>query len=185
MNGPNQRMVWVDLEMSGLDITRDRILEVAMVITEADLTVVAETNSLPVWQPDHIIDNMDEWNTKHHNASDLVARVRSSKLRDWDVENQLIEFLQKHVPKGKCPLAGSSVHVDRQYLLKFMPRVIDHLHYRIIDVSSLIGLAWRWNQPVANSIPSGKGNHTAVDDIHDSIEKLSYLRKHFIKLALS
>eukprot|EP00043_Microstomoeca_roanoka_P000279 m.27320 g.27320 ORF g.27320 m.27320 type:complete len:190 (-) comp10224_c0_seq1:101-670(-) len=176
------RIVWVDLEMSGLDIHRERILEMAMIITEADLTPVAKSDIIIIHQPDHILDSMDEWNTNQHGGSGLVAKVKESKIREWEAEDYMLALLQQHVPKGKCPLAGSSVHVDRQFLLKYMPRFMEHLNYRIIDVSSIVELCYRWNPSILRKMPAKKSEHRALDDIQDSIDKLRFFKKHFFKL---
>ncbi|EGD72924.1 oligoribonuclease [Salpingoeca rosetta] len=174
-----RRMVWVDLEMSGLDVSRERILEMAMIITDADLNVVASSGTVVLHQPEHILESMDEWNTTHHTQSGLVERVRQSKLREWDVEDQMLKLLHEHCPEKRCPLAGSSVHVDRLFLLKYMPRFTDYLHYRIIDVSSVLELSRRWNKPVLDSMPAGRDRHRAEDDIVDTIEKLKHFKEHF------
>ena len=174
-----QYMVWVDLEMSGLDVNKERILEVAMIVTTRNLRVLEECGPFVMHQPDEILDNMDEWNTSHHTSSGLVDRVRESTLTEKDVEDKLLQVLQKWVFPGMAPLAGSSVHADRAFLCKFMPRFIDHLHYRIIDVSSVLELCRRWNKPLLDCVPPKRNRHRAMDDIKDSINTLKFFRKEF------
>lgn len=171
------RLVWMDLEMTGLDPDRERIIELAVLVTDAQLGVVAEGPHLVVHQPESVLAAMDDWNTKHHHESGLVEKVRASQLDEAAVEEQVLAFLAEHVGEKSAPLAGNSVHNDRMFLRRYMPRLEAFLHYRIVDVSTVKELVRRWYPQVFAQRPAKKGSHRALDDILESIEELRYYRR--------
>lgn len=174
-------LVWMDLEMTGLEPERDVIIEIATIITDDDLNVVAEGPVIAVHQPDLLLDAMDEWNTKTHGGSGLVERVRKSQQDTRAAELATIAFLQEHgVAKGSSPLCGNSIHQDRRFLVKYMPELEAYMHYRNIDVSTLKELAKRWAPEVVASFKK-QGSHQALDDIRESIAETLHYRQHFIK----
>ena len=174
-------LIWIDMEMSGLNPETDRIIEIAIVITDAQLNTVAEAPVLVVHQPDAVLDVMDNWNKSTHKKSGLIDRVKASVLSEAEVEAQMIEFLSQHVPKGVSPICGNSVHQDRRFLARNMPKLEAYFLYRNLDVSTLKELAKRWKpQIMAGFVKHGK--HEALADIHESIEELKYYREHFLKL---
>jgi oligoribonuclease len=166
----------MDLEMTGLDPDRDRILEIAVIVSDGSLARLIEGPELAVHQPDSVLDAMDEWNTRHHGESGLVQRVAASGLDEVAVEEQVLAFLREHVPEGEAPLAGNSVHQDRAFLRRWMPRLHAWLHYRNVDVSTVKELARRWAPQVLADAPPKAGNHRALDDIRESIRELSHYR---------
>jgi len=169
-------IVWMDMEMSGLFPETDRILEVAVLVTDGELNVVAEGPNLIVHQPDEVLAAMDEWNTSHHGESGLTQRVRESTLDESAATAAVVQFLEEHTEKGKAPLAGNSVHQDRRFLARYMPEVEAWLHYRNIDVSTIKELALRWYPKQYAARPTKKGAHRAMDDLLESIEELKYYR---------
>ncbi|KAI8064811.1 ribonuclease H-like domain-containing protein [Gilbertella persicaria] len=174
-------LVWIDCEMTGLDITKDHLIEIAVLITDGELNIVAEGPELIIHQPKEVMDNMNEWCIEHHGKSGLTQQVIESKLSIEEAEEKVHSFLKQHLPKGVAPLAGNSVHADKQFLLKEMPKVVDHLHYRIVDVSTIKELTKRWYPETASGVVK-KAGHRALDDIIESIEELKYYREHvFIK----
>ena len=170
-------IVWMDMEMSGLDPDNDRILEVAVLVTDAELNVVAEGPNLVVHQSDEVLAAMDEWNTKHHGQSGLTQRVRESNIDEAQVSAALLDFLSEHTEKRKAPLAGNSIHQDRRFVARYLPEVEQWLHYRNVDVSTLKELAQRWYPKQYSGRPSKKGSHRAMDDLMESIEELKYYRQ--------
>lgn len=172
-------LIWIDLEMTGLDTNNDRIIEVATIITDAELNIVAEGPVLAVHQGDEILDGMDEWNTKTHAKTGLTERVRASTLDEAEAERQTIAFLQQYVPKNKSPMCGNSICQDRRFLARSMPELEAYFHYRNLDVSSLKEMAARWKPEILPGF-SKKNTHKALDDIRESIEELQYYREHFI-----
>lgn len=170
-------MVWMDLEMSGLDPARERILEIATLVTDKNLEIIAEGPELVVHQADELLAAMDPWNTKHHGGSGLVDRVKASTTTEAEAEAQTLAFLQEHVGEGKAPLAGNSVHQDRVFLAAYMPKLHAHLHYRNIDVTSVKELTRRWYPTEYDARPRKKSAHRALDDIRESIEELRYYRE--------
>ncbi|XP_073820104.1 probable oligoribonuclease [Musca autumnalis] len=174
-------IVWMDLEMTGLDVMTDNILEVSCLITDKDLNVVAEGPCFAINQPKEVLDNMNEWCIKHHNESGLVEKCLKSQITTEKGELLILDFLKSHIPKGKCPLAGNSVYMDRLFLRKEMPKVDDYMHYRIIDVSTVKELARRWHPQILENAPAKKIAHRSLDDIKDSIEELKYYRQVFFK----
>ncbi|HJL15060.1 MAG TPA: oligoribonuclease [Sandaracinaceae bacterium LLY-WYZ-13_1] len=171
------RLVWIDLEMSGLDVERERILEIATIVTDGQLEILAEGPELVVHQPDALLEAMDDWNREHHGASGLVDRVKASPIDEAEAERRTLEFIAAHVDARTAPLAGNSVHQDRLFLAKYMPELTAHLHYRNVDVSTVKELVRRWHPEAFAARPTKKGNHRALDDIRESIEELRYYRK--------
>lgn len=175
-------LVWIDLEMTGLNTDTDRIIEIATIVTDADLNIVAQGPVLAVHQSDVMLAGMDEWNTRTHTGSGLVGRVKASTLTEADAEQQTLEFLQQHVPKSKSPLCGNSICQDRRFLARTMPTLEAYVHYRNLDVSSIKELIKRW-RPALNNGFEKKNTHKALDDILESIEELKYYREHFLRLS--
>ncbi|MCG6976312.1 MAG: oligoribonuclease [Acidiferrobacterales bacterium] len=172
-------LIWIDLEMTGLDTDNDRIIEVATIITDADLNIVAEGPVLAVHQSDEILNGMDEWNTKTHGKTGLTERVRASRLDEAEAERQTIAFLEQYVSKNRSPMCGNSICQDRRFLARTMPALEAYFHYRNLDVSSLKELAVRWKPDILPGFTK-KNTHKALDDIQESIEELKYYRDHFI-----
>lgn len=176
----NNHLIWIDLEMTGLDPERDRIIEVALVVTDAQLNVLAESPALAVHQSDAVLDAMDDWNKSTHGKSGLIDRVRASTLTEAEAEARMIAFLQPLVPSGKSPMCGNSICQDRRFLVRYMPKLEAYFHYRNLDVSTLKELVRRWKPEIASGVVK-EGKHTALADIHESINELKYYREHFIK----
>ena len=174
-------LIWIDMEMSGLNPETDRVLEIAIVITDAQLNVVAEAPVLVVHQPDAVLDAMDNWNKSTHKKSGLIDRVRASTLTEAQAEDRMIDFLAQYVPSGTSPVCGNSVHQDRRFLVRYLPRLDAWFHYRLIDVSTLKELARRWKPQVLNGMVK-HGRHEALADIHESIEELRYYRAQIMKI---
>ncbi|ABD81936.1 oligoribonuclease [Saccharophagus degradans] len=177
----DNNLIWIDLEMTGLVPDRDVIIEIATIVTDAQLNVLAEGPMLAIAQPKAVMDGMDEWNTNQHGKSGLTERVLNSAVSTAMAEQQTIEFLQQWVPAGKSPICGNSIGQDRRFLARYMPRLEAYFHYRNLDVSTLKELAVRWKPEVLNGFTK-KGAHLALDDIKDSIAELKHYREHFIKL---
>ena len=175
------RLVWLDMEMTGLDPDKERIIEVAVVITEPDLTVVAEGPVLVIHQEDVILNAMDKWNTSTHGKSGLIDKVKASTMTESEAEDVLIAFMSQYVPAGKSPLCGNTVSQDRRFMFNYMPKLEQFFHYRTIDVSTLKELARRWNPALLKGFEK-HSKHQALADIHESIEELKYYRETFIKL---
>jgi oligoribonuclease len=173
-------LVWIDMEMSGLVPDRDRILEVAMVVTDADLNTIAEAPVYVVHQPDEVLDAMDSWNKATHGKSGLIEKVRESRLTESEVETRVLEFLKAIVPERTAPLAGNTVHQDRRFMARYMPAFDAYLHYRIVDVSTLKELARRWRPDVLAGVAK-EGRHEALADVYESIEELRYYRRTFLR----
>ena len=177
---PNN-LVWIDMEMSGLNPDTDRVLELAIVVTDTNLNTVAEAPVLVVHQDDAVIDAMDTWNKSTHAKSGLIDRVRASPLTEAEAENLLVEFLQQYVPPGVSPMCGNSVHQDRRFMVRHLPKLEAFFHYRNLDVSTLKELAKRWRPELAAGLTK-HGKHEALADIYESIDELKYYREHFLKL---
>ena len=175
------RLVWIDLEMTGLDPEKERIIEMATIITDSELNVVAEGPVIAVHQPDSLLDAMDEWCTTTHGASGLTKRVKESTIDEAQAEQQTLEFLQQHLEAGQSPLCGNSIGQDRRFLVKYMPRLEEFFHYRNLDVSTVKELARRWRPDVLAGVKK-QGSHLALDDIRDSISELRHYRDTFFKL---
>ena len=176
----NNNLIWIDMEMSGLIPDSDRILEVALVVTDSQLNVVAEAPVLTVRQSDSILDNMDKWNKSTHAKSGLIDKVKASKLNEDEVEKDMIAFLQKYVPPNISPMCGNTICQDRRFLAHTMPELETYFHYRNLDVSTLKELVKRWKPDILESLTK-QGKHEALADIYDSIAELKYYREHFIK----
>jgi len=172
-------LVWIDLETSGLHLETCQILEAAVLITDADLRELAEGPHLVVHQPDEVLDAMDEWCTNQHGGSGLTAAVKASKLSLAKAEDHLLAFLKEHCVSGASPLCGNSVHFDRRFLAKYMPRAEAYLHYRIIDVSTIKELVRRWYPETP--LPQKPETHRAMDDIRASIDELRYYREQVFR----
>jgi len=177
---PNN-LIWIDMEMSGLNPETDRVLEIAMVITNSQLETVAEGPVLVVHQDNAVLDAMDDWNRGTHGKSGLTERVRVSRLAEAEAEQQALDFLALHVPSGISPMCGNSVHQDRRFLARYMPRLEAWFLYRNLDVSTLKELAKRWKPAIMAGLTK-HGRHEALADIYESIEELKYYREHFLKL---
>lgn len=177
-----ERLIWIDMEMSGLDPRTDRILEVAIVVTDNALEVVAQAPVLVVHQPAPVLEAMDAWNAATHARSGLTTRVKQSRLSEAQVEEQMLEFLRGQVAPGISPMCGNSVHQDRRFLVQYMPRLEAYFHYRNLDVSTLKELARRWKPEVYAGFKK-ESKHEALADIHESLAELKYYRDCFIKLS--
>lgn len=178
MAGPDV-LVWLDMEMTGLDPERERIIEVAMILTDGQLAEIATGPELVIHQPDEILAAMDDWNKKHHGGSGLTERVRTSTIDDAAAEAQLVAFIDAHVPAKERPvLAGNSIHQDRRFVRRYMPALDRRLHYRMVDVSTIKELARRWYPAVIARQPAKKETHRALDDIRESIEELRFYKQH-------
>ncbi len=175
-----RNLIWIDLEMTGLDTQNDLIIEIATIVTDAQLNILEEGPVLAIHQPDDILAGMDEWNTRQHTASGLVQRVRASTVEEGEAELATIAFLERHVPAGASPMCGNSICQDRRFLARCMPRLEAYFHYRNLDVSTLKELARRWYPSVAQGLKKGS-SHLALEDIRDSIEELRYYRQHLMK----
>src|SRR5512135_2051781 len=173
-------IVWVDMEMSGLNPDSDRVIEVAVVVTDAQLDVIAEGPVIAVHQEDRVLGAMDDWNTSTHGRSGLTQRVRDSLIDEIEAERVLIEFLARFVPPRKSPMAGNSICQDRRFMARWMPQLEAFFHYRNLDVSTLKELARRWKPAVAQGIKK-HGKHEALADIYESIEEMKHYRDNFIK----
>jgi oligoribonuclease len=170
-------LVWLDMEMSGLDPATERILEIATILTDGQLVELAVGPELVIHQPDELLAAMDDWNTKHHGASGLTQRVRESTIACEDAEARTLAFLDAHVPARDRPvLAGNSIHQDRRFIRRYMPALEQRLHYRMVDVSTVKELARRWYPQVAARQPAKRDTHRALDDIRESIEELRFYR---------
>ena len=174
-------LIWLDMEMTGLLPESDRIIEVALVITNSQLETVAEAPVLVVRQPDAVLDAMDEWNKSTHGRSGLIEKVKASELDEAEVQKRMLDFLLQHVPKGVSPMCGNSICQDRRFLARWMPALEAYFHYRNLDVSTLKELVKRWKPELAKGLTK-HGKHEALADIYESIEELKYYREHFIKV---
>lgn len=180
----NSNLIWIDLEMTGLLPERDHIIEIATIVTDANLTVLAEGPVFAIRQPEAMLAGMDEWNTRQHNQSGLVKRVLESTITEEEAQRQTIDFLKEFVDKGKSPMCGNSICQDRRFLYNYMPELASFFHYRNLDVSTLKELVKRWQPKLLGGIVK-ESKHLALDDIKDSIAELVYYRQHFIKSEIS
>jgi len=175
-------LAWIDMEMSGLDPDRDRVLEIALVITDKDLEILAEAPVLVIHQPDAVLDGMDNWNKGTHGKSGLIDKVKASTLTEAAAEAELIAFLKRYVPAKTSPMCGNSICQDRRFLFRYLPGLEAYFHYRNLDVSTLKELATRWRPGLKEGFQKAN-SHTALADIRESIEELKYYREHFIKTS--
>jgi oligoribonuclease len=176
-----QNLIWIDLEMTGLDPEKDVIIEMATIVTDNQLNVLAEGPVIAVHQSDELLAGMDEWCTRTHGESGLTRRVRESKIGVAEAEAQTIAFLEQWVPKGKSPICGNSIGQDRRFLYRYMPELEAYFHYRSLDVTTLKILAERWAPQLKDGFLK-KGSHLALDDIRESIAELKYYREHLLKV---
>ena len=179
MTDKRNNLIWIDLEMTGLSPEQDRIIEIATIVTDAQLNPLAEGPVLAVHQSDDLLDGMDEWNTEHHNNSGLVARVKESRISEMQAQAQTLDFLKEHVEAGMSPMCGNSICQDRRFLANYMPELEAFFHYRNLDVSTLKELARRWKPEILDGFKK-ENKHLALDDIRESIAELQYYREHFI-----
>ncbi|MDT7928096.1 oligoribonuclease [Tepidimonas sp.] len=175
-------LVWIDCEMTGLDPDRERLLEVAVVITGPHLQPRIEGPVLVIHQSDAVLDAMDAWNKGTHGRSGLIDKVRASTLTEAEAEQQLLDFIARYVPKGASPMCGNSIGQDRRFLVRYMPRLEAYFHYRNLDVSTLKELAKRWRPEVYNAFKKQQ-RHTALADVHESIDELAHYRERFLRLT--
>lgn len=181
-NASKKALIWIDLEMTGLDTMTDEIIEIATIITDDALNILAEGPVLAIHQPDTVLNGMDEWCTNQHGQSGLTDRVRRSKVSTQEAEQQTLAFLAKWVDKGISPMCGNSICQDRRFMARLMPELEAYFHYRNLDVSSVKELAFRWRPDILNSFEK-KGSHLALDDIRDSIRELKHYREHFFNMG--
>ena len=172
---------WQDMEMTGLNPDSDKIIEVAMIVTDQDLNILAQSDVLVIHQPDSIMDNMDAWNTSTHQRTGLTAKVKAATLTEAEAEQQLLHFMAQWLPEKTSPMCGNTIHQDRRFMARYMPKLEAYFHYRNLDVSTLKELAKRWHPAVAKGVVK-KGAHQALDDIIESIEEMKYYRAQFLKL---
>ncbi len=176
----DQNLVWLDCEMTGLDPDKERLIEIAVIVTGPQLTPRIEGPVLVIHQSDELLAKMDNWNKGTHGRSGLVEKVRASTVTEHDAEAQILAFVAQYVPKGTSPLCGNTISQDRRFLVKYMPRFEAFLHYRNIDVSTFKELAKRWRPDVYNAFKKNQ-KHTALADVHESIDELEHYRQHFLK----
>jgi oligoribonuclease len=178
----DQNLIWIDCEMSGLDPERERLLEIAIIVTSPDLETRIEGPVLVLHQDDALLNGMDAWNKGTHGRSGLIEKVKTSTLDELQAQVQLIDFIKQYVSKGASPMCGNTISQDRRFLLKYMPQLESWFHYRNLDVSTLKELAKRWKPSVFSSFKKQQ-KHTALADVHESIDELIHYRTHFINLA--
>ncbi|KGQ70938.1 oligoribonuclease [Chelonobacter oris] len=177
-----QNLIWIDLEMTGLDPEKERIIEIATIVTDKNLNILAEGPVLAIRQHDDLLNAMSEWCIKTHTANGLVSRVKESKLSERAAELRTLDFLKKWVPKNYSPICGNSVAQDKRFLFKYMPELADYFHYRYLDVSTVKELAARWKPDILAGFKK-QNTHLALDDIRESIAELAYYREHFINAS--
>ena len=179
---PNEmNLVWIDMEMTGLDPDHDRVIEIAAIVTDAELNILAEGPVFVIHQADEVLDKMDAWNKGTHGRSGLIDKVRSSTVTEDEASAQMISFLRQYVPAGKSPMCGNSICQDRRFMARHMSQLEQFFHYRNVDVSTIKELCRRWKPELINGFKKHQ-MHTALADIRESVEELRYYREHFIKL---
>ncbi|GBU15352.1 oligoribonuclease [Polaromonas sp.] len=176
----DQNLVWLDCEMTGLNPEKERIIEIAVVVTGPQLTPRIEGPVLVIHQSDELLELMDKWNKGTHGRTGLIEKVKASTLTEDDAQAQMLAFLAQYVPKGKAPMCGNSIGQDRRFLARYMPQLEAFFHYRNVDVSTFKELAKRWKPEVYTGFKK-RGNHTALADVHESIDELLHYREHFLK----
>ena len=185
MTTPSQinsnNLIWIDLEMTGLNPVTDRIIEIATIVTDSNLNILAEGPVIAIHQSDELLALMDDWNKNTHGKSGLIERVRQSTVNEQQAEQQTIEFLKQWVPANSSPICGNTIGQDRRFLFNYMPNLESYFHYRYLDVSTIKELAKRWKPEILKGITK-QSTHQALDDIRDSIAELIYYRQHFFKL---
>jgi len=174
-------LIWIDLEMTGLDTQNDLIIEIATIVTDAELNILAEGPMIAIHQADEVMAGMDEWNTKQHGQSGLTERVKQSQYNEAQAEKETIELLREYVPAKASPMCGNSICQDRRFLARCMPELEAYFHYRNLDVSSIKELVKRWKPGISSGLTK-QSSHLAMDDVKDSINELIYYRTHFINL---
>ena len=177
----DENLIWIDLEMTGLDPNSDVIIEIATIVTDKHLKIIDEGPSIVVYQADDVMNNMDEWCTNQHGKSGLTERVRNSAISEETAENLTLAFLRQYVPEGKSPMCGNSICQDRRFLARYMPHLEMFFHYRHLDVSTLKELTNRW-APEKKMVYRKESSHLAMDDIKDSIDELKYYREHILTI---
>ena len=175
-----KHLIWIDLEMTGLDTLNDTIIEIATIVTDSELNILAEGPVFAIHTPDIVLNSMDDWNTRQHGQSGLIDRIRRSNVTMAQAESETIAFLSKYVESGRSPMCGNSICQDRRFLARQMPTLERFFHYRNLDVSTVKELAYRWRPDILSSFET-KGNHLALDDIRDSIRELRHYKAHFFK----
>ena len=179
---PNEmNLVWIDMEMTGLDPDNDRVIEIAAIVTDAELNILAEGPVFAIHQSDAVLDKMDAWNKGTHGRSGLIDKVRASTVTEDEASAQMISFLRQYVPAGKSPMCGNSICQDRRFMARHMPQLEQFFHYRNVDVSTIKELCRRWKPELISGFKKHQ-MHTALADIRESVEELRYYREHFIKL---
>ena len=181
MANPNDNLIWLDMEMTGLLPDVDRIIELAVVVTDADLNLIAESPVIVIHQSDAVLDGMDAWNKGTHGRSGLIEKVKASTINEEQATEQMLAFLKQHVPEGKSPMCGNSICQDRRFMARYMPELEKYFHYRNLDVSTFKELARRWKPAIYSGFKKAS-KHEALADIYESIDELKYYREHFIKL---
>ncbi len=177
----DQNLVWLDCEMTGLDPEKERLLEIAVIVTGPHLTPRIEGPVLVIHQSDEQLNKMDAWNKGTHGKSGLIDKVKASKLTEAEAEQQLLDFIKKYVPKSASPMCGNTISQDRRFLVRYMPKLEGYFHYRNLDVSTLKELSRRWKPEVYSAFKKQQ-RHTALADVHESIDELAHYREHFIRL---
>lgn len=180
MNPKADNLIWIDLEMTGLDTNQDKIIEIATIITDSQLEIIEEGPVFAIFQSEQSLTGMDDWNKRQHHGSGLLERVRISKTTEEEAELQTLEFIMQHVPPNKSPMCGNSICQDRRFLARCMPTLEKYFHYRNLDVSTLKELAYRWKPSILEDFKK-KSKHLALEDIRDSITELRYYRECFFK----
>jgi len=178
----NQNLIWIDLEMTGLEPADNRIIEIATIVTDPHLNILAQGPVIAINQDKTRLDGMDKWNTRQHNKSGLVKRVLESTHSEAEAEAETIAFLKPYIEQGKSPMCGNSICLDRRFLCRYMPKLAQYFHYRNLDVSTLKELAVRWRPEILENVEK-ESKHLALDDIKESIAELVYYREHFMNLG--
>lgn len=177
-------LIWIDLEMTGLDPEKERIIEIATIVTDTQLNALAEGPVFAIHQSDELLSKMDSWNTKQHNASGLVERVQASTISEAEAEARTLDFLKQYVPAGKSPMCGNTIYQDRRFLYRYMPELERYFHYRLLDVSTVKELALRWAPRIYAGIQK-EAKHLALDDIRESVEELKYYRAKLFNISVA